>query len=231
MKDRYVTELYRETFFPTRPGEFRIANTEVRNFALPAEVTTKLVGTLTSKDMQSDAWIRWVSFAPTFPTLYSQEAARSHALVWFAGIVVIGALLIQIRAPHLSRKTAIQGLFMVLMVGAVIGVLRLVTLKTTEVHLMRGGFIAINDFRQLDGAIEQFAIERDGKEPLTFAELRASLTNYMKYPVNNCFTGKPLRQEASSGNVTLHSTTNGTEVFWYDINGNAHALTTFKDGR
>lgn len=215
----------KELFAPPDPGEYRIGNPELCDLALPAGVTTKLVATLTPKDMQSDAWIRWVPFKPALPILYSREAALSVSLAWFVGMGVIGVLIVQLLSPRLSRRACERGFVVVLIAATVCGLARLGTARITEVRIIRGGWIAArNNFKQLYVAIEMYASERNNPRPLTFAELQSDLRDYLRDSARNLFTDDVLRNEATPGNITLRNANNGVEVLWHDIHGAAHVL-------
>ncbi len=210
------------------PGEHRLSDPEVRAFAMPATVTTKLIGNLTASDMRSDAWIRWVPFQPEVPVLYGQAAAITAFLDCTVGISVIGLLTLHILTPRLSRRACERGLMAVLLLAATYGLIRLGTAKVTEVRITRGGWRAvIANFQQLDGVIEQHLLERKTTEPLTFESLFAATKDYFRDGAKNPFTGEPIKNEASPGNLTLRNCTNGVEVIWYDISGGAQPLATF----
>lgn len=120
----------------------------------------------------------------------------------------------------------------VLIASSACGLMRWSTAKTTEVKWIRGGWwVAVNQFRQLDGALQEFALERKNPIPLTFTELQTSLTNYMRWGSPNCFTQTPLQNEATPGNLTLNQNSNGVDVLWYDINGGSHLMVTFQHSR
>jgi hypothetical protein len=221
----------KEFFAPSDPGEYRIANKEIRGVAMPAAVTTKLVATLSSRDMQSDALIDWIPFQRAIPTLYSRDAAVAASLDWFVGIAVIGALLLQLLSPNFNRRACWRAGLIVVVAAAVCGFLRLGTARLAEVQFIPGGWLAArNNFRALDAAIQQYGLERKNPAPLTFGELQAALTNYLR-SVENTFEKEPLRNQATPGNLTLQQNTNGMDVIWYDINGGAHVIATFEQPR
>ena len=226
-------EVKKEFFAYPEPGEYRLASQELQDFTLPAAVVTKLTGNLGVQDMQSDVSIEWDDYSPAVPTLFTRAAVKGASLDWFFGIVVMGALSVQIAAPRLRGRMAWRTLMGILLAASVCGLTRWSTAKSTEVKWIRGGwFIAANEFRQFDGALQIFNLERKNPSPPTFPQLQTALTNYCpRGGALNCFTLEPIRNEATPGNVTLKQTSNGVDVLWYDVNGGPHWLTTFKDSR
>jgi hypothetical protein len=217
-----------ELFAPPTAGEFRIGNPELLRLAMPAPVTTKLVGTLREHDMQSDALIRWIPFEGIFPTLYTREAAAGAAFNWIVGIAVFGLLLLHLLSPQLNRTMRRRGFAVVILLAAVCGFICFSIAKTTEVVFTHGGpFVAINNFKILDAAVEQYALERKKSGVLTDVELLPALNEYIKGGAKNTFVDKPLRCEPTPGNITMRGYTNGVEVLWHDINNAPRPLATF----
>lgn len=218
-----------ENFAPPSAGEFRMANPEVRQFALPAPVTTKLIGTLSASEMQTDASIEWDNFKPLTQTVYSQKAAVSQSFAWFVGIVLAGGLFIRWKAVQVESFSPKCAMATMVMIAALFGVTRYATMNITEVRTRRSHHNQnINDWRQLAGALDQYAITRKEIIPLTFEELVTALDDLLKFGAMNTFTGNHILNEPSPGNITLEEGTNSTTVIWYDINGNSHVMTVFR---
>jgi hypothetical protein len=220
----------KELFVPPTAGQFQIGNPELLHLAMPASVTTKLVATLTTKDMQSDASIRWIPFEGVFPTLYTHEAAAHTAFNWIVGIAVFGSLLLHLCSPKLNRTVRRRAFAVVILLAAACGFICFYSAKTTEVVFTRGGWlVAVNNFRMLDAAVQQYALERKKTGDLTDDELLSALNEYIKYGAKNTFADEPLRCEPTPGNITTRISTNGVEVFWHDIQSAPRWLGAFPD--
>ncbi|MDB6027191.1 MAG: hypothetical protein JWM68_3414 [Verrucomicrobiales bacterium] len=212
----------------SRPGEYRIINPEVRKITSPSLVTTKLVGTLSPRQMQSDAYLNWVPFQAALPTLYSNEVARDIGLSWFAFLVITGGLMIQLFAPRMSRPILLRSLLWTGLIASLAALLQFALLPKTEVRLVRNYNEAINNLRQLDGALDQLHIEHRGEAPLPFARFKAELDQFVKGGVKNPFTYKPLLEEKTPGNITLETNADGIDVMWYDLKAIPHRMITFE---
>jgi hypothetical protein len=223
-------DVKKEFFAYPAPGEYRFPNPELQGFALPATVVTKLTGNLTGQDMQQDARIDWVPYQPSVPTLYTRAAAQDASLSGFVGIAVLGGLGVQVAAPRLKRPVVLRALLGILVLAAVCGLTRWTTARKTEVKWIRGGWaVAANEFRQFDGVLQEFCLERKSSTPLSFDELQSALTNYTRWGVRNCFTREALRHESTPGNITLNRKSNAVDVVWYDVGCGPHLLATFKN--
>jgi hypothetical protein len=223
------SNLPRELFGPCSPGDYGIGNPEVCGLVLPAPVTTKLVGELTAKDMQSDAWVDWVPATPTYPILITRRVAVDRALDWFAGLLFPGFIVLQVLFPWLKRMTITCGCALVILLAAGGGYLRFATIHTVPVTYEHGLSHSPLRYRfpveQLETSLHALAMARTNTSPLTAEECIAGITN--DFSIENTFTGQPLQFEATPGNITLHKLTNNVEVDWYDIQGAAHELIAF----
>ena len=210
------------------PGTYMIGAREVKQFALPAAVATKLTAQLRAEEMRDDVWIGWTKYEEALPTVYSLKAAVTRALDWLVGVAVVGAVLVQIGGRRLGMRRRNLGLAIGAGVSVICGVVRFASANVGDVRLSAQSAIGMGvDLRIFEGAVEQFAIERKSPKRLTFEELKSGVTNYMKGGVLNVYSRKPLRHEATPGNVTLEPGTNGVDVVWYDIYGAGHSLGRF----
>jgi hypothetical protein len=218
----------KELFIPPAAGEFQIGNPELLHLALPAPVATKLVAALTAKEMQSDAFIRWIPFEQTFPTLYTREAAAGAAFNWIVGVAVFGSIPLQLLSPQLNRTMRRRGFGVVILLATVCGFVCFSVTKTTEVVFTHGGwFVAANRLRMLEAAVQQYALERKHSGVLTDDELLPALNEYIKGGAKNTFLDNPLRCESTPGNITMRASAGAVEVFWHDINNAPRPLATF----
>ena len=213
-------------FSPPRPGEFRIATDELKKFALPAAVVTKLSGKLSPADMRKDAEIAWVEYSPRVPTRYSREAALTRSLNWGVGIFVAGSLLFYAmgasgRIEMRKRVTAVS------IVALIAAVAHYAFAEIVPVRTVKTKGWPISFFKILDLALWIYEQDNPEKGPITFGRLEKDFA-YSR--VVNAFTREPIREEATPGNITLHPTTTNTVVRWYDINGVGHDLITIGDG-
>lgn len=91
------------------------------------------------------------------------------------------------------------------------------------------------NWRQLDGGIQQLELELRSKENRSalpqawnVQTLLVALEPYFRSedPLQNVFTGEPLREEATPGNLLFRPTARGTEVLWHDVDCVEHILAT-----
>lgn len=212
---------------PGPAGRFVFADPELRRFCHPNPVTSKLVGHLSARAMERDAVLSWVPVEATFPVLHSRWAAFNESLNWAAGVGAVCGLWVFLSS--LWSKPTRSGTRWVLLLALtlVTGSVRWATLSVTEVTRVRqGGYAAIHSWRQLDGALEQYDLERRQERrapPATFEEFRARLGEYLAHGRTlNTFTGAQLESEPTAGNLTLRPLTNGVSVYWHDIHGLPH---------
>jgi hypothetical protein len=221
--------MHRELFGPSWAGDFKFGNPEILRMAFPATVATRLTGTLTSEQMQSDAWINWSPFESIVPTYHTQSAALGETFNWLAGVSLPALLLIQLLSPHLQRKLIIRSCLTVLLLASLCGFIRYHTIKTVEVTYVRGGWIlAMHKFRELEVCVAILASEHTNSIPLTESVFLSELNEIYQRPAKNTFNDQPLRCEPTPGNITLQAstTTNGMDVFWHDIQSVPHKLAT-----
>jgi hypothetical protein len=227
---------HRELFRPSPPGEFKFVNSEIFRFAFPAAVTTKLVGTLSAKQMESDAWINWMPFQSAVPSYHAPEAVRGEIYNWLAGIGVPGVLLFQIYFIGSRKKLLLPGVMILLLIECVCGVVRYATIEKVKVTYHRGGLIVtIHEFKEIDACLNMFA--QDYKTNSVSLTESNFLPEFKKFcnewefgwrgGPKNPFADEPIRIEPTPGNMTLQHVTNGLEVFWHDYYGGPHKLATF----
>ena len=211
-------------FSLARPGEFRIATDELKKFALPALVVTKLSGKLRPAEMRNDAEIAWVDYSPRVPTRYSREAALTRSLNWGIGILVAGTLLFYAMGGtgRIEMRKRVAAVSIVALIAAVAHY-AFAEIVPIRVEKMKG--FARTSFRNLELALWIYEEDNPGKGPITFEQLEKDFAN--RGPMVNAFTREPIREEATPGNITLHSTKTNTVVRWYDINGVDYEMATF----
>ena len=108
------------------------------------------------------------------------------------------------------------------MLAALCALVRFTTAKTIDIQFVRGGVnAAINNWRQLDAGIQQFALERDTNTLVTAEQVFRFLTNepYLR----STFGETPVKLEPTPGNITLRETNDAVQVLWYDVDGAEHA--------
>ncbi|MFM8469050.1 MAG: hypothetical protein ACKODH_03620 [Limisphaerales bacterium] len=118
-----------------------------------------------------------------------------------------------------------------------------VALPKVEVEVKRGWRFHPNArltvYRQLWSDVEVLAHELKGPRPdlqpegpwtvksLRRAVLKTSPTVRTDEALSlNAFTGEPLREEATPGNLLFRPTARGTEVLWHDVDCVEHVLAT-----
>ena len=129
---------------------------------MPALVATKLTGTLKAEAMKSDAWIGRSPFQKALPVLSSREARLDATLNWIVAVAVVGLLIYQFMYPRANPRSRWRFAKYIATLAVFCGLLRFASAKTTEIQMVRGGawYIAINSFRELDGAIQMCLLER-----------------------------------------------------------------------
>jgi len=211
-----------ESFGPSKPGEFKFGNPEVLRYAFPAAATTKLVGTLAASQMRSDAWIYWAPVTPSHPVLYRRDVAIALAIYWMLGVMVYGVIALQIWLKIFSRKLGAGAGWAIIALGLACGSIRYATIQTSEIAFAEGGpHAAINHLRNLDGCLDYLFIEGTNANSfgVPFSE-SAALSAINGYGgLKNAFTLQPMRIEASPGNITFQTASNGVDIYWYDIQG------------
>jgi hypothetical protein len=203
-----------------RSSSFQLGNSEVRNFALPAPVATKLVATLSPRQMQSDAWIQWTSFGREIvPTVYTPTAASTRALDWLCAIACGSALGVQLFGRKIAAPAKAR-----IAKGAVVCSLLAPTLflwavDVLPIELRRNSSIhAASTFYRLEGIIADMTFDGNKEEkPPTFEDVRKELIQYQAG--RNAFTGDRLREGATPGDILLKRSTNGLMAYWHDYYG------------
>jgi hypothetical protein len=220
-----------EYFGQSRPGEFKFGGSEIQRLAFPAAVTTKLVGHLSAKQMESDAWITWVQFQSAVPTYHAPWAVRGELYNWLAGFGVPGFLLFQVYFTGPRKKLLLPGVLIFLLIEAACGVVRYATIEKAVVTNQRRQPIA--NLQILSLCLKMFAENYPTNSvSLTESSFLPELQKYCKddwgpdWP-KNAFSDEPLHCEPTPGNITVHTSTNGLEVFWHDFYGGPHKLATF----
>jgi hypothetical protein len=230
LEENEGTEFFysRELFGPPSPGYFRIGNPELITFAMPSEVTTKLVGRLTAENMKSDLVLQWIPFEGKYPTLYSHKAAAWIAANSAIAIAVIGFLGLQFIWPKLDPRFRWRSFIAVLMVASICGIIRYFITDTTEVVYSGGGrYSPVIKFRQLQAALKEYEQARKLETNPTEEELLAKINEFFTEEAKNAFGDQPLRFEPTPGNLTMRPATNGLAVYWHDIHNVPRKLATF----
>jgi len=215
------------------PGEYLIANPELRRLAMPAPVVTQLRGTLTSEEMQSDAWIDWKPYEAQFPTFYSKAAGITAALNWFVGICVVGFLLILRISPRLGWEKCLNRSFWIFLIAGSVGLARYSLCTTAEVRRLPHALLVRNDLMHLSALIEieNFESKDTSAPPPTFEQFTNSIGQKYSPGTRNVFTREPIRHEATPGNLLLQDDGQKVIVLWYDLLGGSHQVGEFAKKR
>ena len=202
-------------------------------------MATKLTATLSPAEMREDAWIGWVPAEPVLPVIYSRKAAAIWALNVFVASAVAGWMLLAV----FSKWGRLIGSRWKLLAGVgTLAVLTYLALPKTDIVLIESGRPSIVIFKILDGTIALAGMEQDNAikdgnnhKPITFEELRRWGRTYGDLSSDSSrfiipFTGQPIKNEPTPGNIILRkSTNNAVDCVWFDIDGIAHVLATFKE--
>jgi hypothetical protein len=221
------------------PGQLRIRHTALRSLVAGSTVGTKLTGTLDAAAMSRDAYFTWVPFERRLESFYSQEAAGIRAMNLGAAVLMLTFPCVGFWLWRTNGGWTLRLLARVLGGAAVVGMVYFFALPKVEVRVSRGIYASLfgrqMNWRQLDGGIQQLELELRSKENRSalpqawnVQTLLVALEPYFRSedPLQNVFTGEPLREEATPGNLLFRPTARGTEVLWHDVDCVEHILAT-----
>ncbi len=221
------------------PGQLRIRHPTLRSLVAGSTVGTKLTGTLDAAAMSRDAYFTWVPFERRLESFYSQEAAGIRAMNLGAAVLMLTFPCVGFWLWRTNGGWTLRLLARVLGGAAVVGMVYFFALPKVEVRVSRGIYASLfgrqMNWRQLDGGIQQLELELRSKENRSalpqawnVQTLLVALEPYFRSedPLQNVFTGEPLREEATPGNLLFRPTARGTEVLWHDVDCVEHILAT-----
>lgn len=215
-----------------RPGEYRVRNPEVRRWAGPARTVTKLVGTLSPRQMESDARLAWCPSPPVLPRVYSGTAVANLVLTWMTVIGIPGTLLVVVLKRWSLVPAPRWAVAVVWVVAVLAGAVRFSTLPATPVHVERGyaggRYSAVKRLiwalHCLDPRRPQAGSSGRSRGPVTFQDVLADLKEQDITITTNVFTGEPLREGSSPGDLIVRQTDKAVQVVWHDIDGAPHPV-------
>jgi hypothetical protein len=240
-------------------GALQIRHPDLRKVVAEAPVATKLTATLSPSDMAHDAYVSWAPYLPAGQKVYSPGAALTlssnvSALLFMA--LVMGWWLLrnakpafqaQKWGPRLAPIAFAAGVAVYFLALPKVGGMSLRTVRVgsssvrsdaLELAMALGD--ELTDTNLIANAATPARPLRPGEvERLFRAAARDYRDNWAQYssrrsPLTNCFTGEPIRFEASPGNVVLRpavqfatidattaprAVTNGYELVWHDLDG------------
>jgi hypothetical protein len=226
--ERCVEPQYATALTPTRPRSGKalsIGHPQLLSWVGGAPVATKLTATLTPEQMRRDVWIEWQEYEERQKVLFSRKAARTVALNWASGVLLVGLLLSQLMAV-LRRSTdrwLVKASGVVLGASLVVATVVFVALPKVGVKLVR---FAHYETRQA----HFFPYLLVTGEPLDIArQMLAQPTNFVsRTEWNDVFRagqwpnhhlGGVIREEDSPGNFILREKDGQVEYVIYDDNG------------
>ncbi len=220
--------------FMPNPGELRFRNPEVRRWIEPAQAVTKLTARLSPSQMKDDAWITWRTLQPQYPVYYSYKAASVSGWNWFVGLGMLASVVWVFLLPHCRMFSSKEVLFACWFLAFLVAGSMWAGMHPVQVRVLNhGGWRSLHQYKMIQG--ETRMLEEDWMATSTTERRNAPMTparlwgaiNQTQTPLVNAFTGKPLRLEASPGNLTLQTNSNGLEVRWHDIDAIPQVLGTF----
>lgn len=233
----------RLSFREPSPGQLRIRHPELRSLVAGSTVGTKLVGTLDAAAMSRDAHVNWVPFERRLASFYSHEAATTRAINLGVAVLLLALPGAGFWLWRTNGEWTLRLLARVLGGTALVGLVYFVALPKVEVEVKRGWRFHTNArltaYRQLWIDVEVLAHELKEPRPdlqpegpwtikaLRRANLKVSPSVRSDGALSlNAFTGEPLREEATPGNLLFRPTARGTEVLWHDVDCVEHLLAT-----
>jgi hypothetical protein len=211
------------SFSLPRPGEYRVRNPEVRRFVQPAPVATKLLGHLSTREMQTDVVLRWIPYRPTLPVYHSAAAAITTGANWAVGTGTLATVLLILLARKEGGTSLRRGLLVICLVAVLVGAVRWATVTTTPIRVEGGWLRARNGFQIMQLSLREFAEQWTARAAgggdtsrVKFEDLQAG---FAASRVLNVFTQEPIRLEATPGNLLLEETQRSTRILWHDIDG------------
>lgn len=233
----------RLSFREPSPGQLRIRHPALRSLVAGATVGTKLVGTLDAAAMSRDAHVNWVPFERRLASFYSHEAATTRAINLGVAVLLLALPGAGFWLWRTNGEWTLRLLARVLGGTALVGLVYFVALPKVEVEVKRGWRFHTNArltaYRQLWIDVEVLAHELKEPRPdlqpegpwtikaLRRANLKVSPSVRSDGALSlNAFTGEPLREEATPGNLLFRHTERGTEVLWHDVDCVEHLLAT-----
>jgi hypothetical protein len=221
IEPQYVTDSSRTRQRP-RKG-LNIAHPQLVSWVGGAPVATKLTATLKPEQMRQDVWIEWQNYEEKQKVLFSRKAARTIALNWASGVLLVGLLLSQLMA--ILRRSTDRWLAGGVVLGAslVVGSVIFWALPKVEVKLVR---FAHHETRQAH-VLPSLLVTGESLD--VARQILAQPTNFVsrsewndvfragEWP--NHYLGGVIREEDSPGNFILREKDGQVEYVIYDVNG------------
>ncbi|MCC6233810.1 MAG: DUF2330 domain-containing protein [Verrucomicrobiales bacterium] len=227
------------------PYPLRVRNPELASIVAGSAVATKLSARLTTHGMAQDVTLHWRPVRSEGQTLSTWKAALSEALLYPAWVLALAAFLGGMTRFH--PQGVVPWLTLPDRLGAVaavavysVGILTLPVVPPGKVETIgrRLGGEVRNALSMLaadacDSPAVQDFFRSSEPEPKanTLAELRRALAVGLRNrrgatdgsevggPLLNPFTGRPMRFEASPGNLEVEYAANRLDLVWYDFDG------------
>jgi hypothetical protein len=207
-------------------------------------VGTKSVGELSSRQMQSDAYIYWTPFQEKRLTRYSGHGAAIIAANVAVPMLMIGllALLVGFWVRHdepARAKRACTFSGRMALAAVICGVVIYACLPKVQVIASRRPAMQMNHLHQsLIPELYQYAARlrasKGERTKLDAAWVRHQLAENSDFRKSlgtskqtNLISGQLWREEDSPGNYMIRQTTSGVDYVWYDIDGGENTMTIF----
>jgi hypothetical protein len=210
-------------------------------------VGTKLVGELSSRQMQRDAYIDWTPFQEKRLTRYSSHAAAVIAANVAVPMLMIGllALLVGNWARHneparAKRACTFSGrMVMAAVVCGAIIYLCLPKIPVIASQMPTYRMEILHEFTipmKLQEDAAKLTTAKGERRTPNAAWVRQQLAENSdfrkslgRFAQTNLITGQLWREEDSPGNYTIEQTTSGVDYVWYDIDGAENTITIFEN--
>ena len=207
----------------------RVRHPLLRSLVAGSPTATKLVGTLTSRQMQADGYITWSPAEEKRLTRYSRHGAAVLAANISVPLLMTSLLALlwsfwdaekQPRRAKLSFLLLVSGL---LCGGTVYACLPKADVVVSRMPAARMSYLHWDVSRALAKKIAEE--QNNGKQvdarwvSRQLAEGSDFRRQWSEGFQTNLFTGRPYQNEDSPGNYTIRQTTNDLDYVWYDLEG------------
>jgi hypothetical protein len=224
----------------------RIRHPLLRKLVDGSPVATKLVGQLSSQQMQEDAYITWTQFREKRLTRYSEHGAAVIAANVAVPVLMIGLLGLLCgywageKEPALETQAwRVSGAIIVAALACWVAINLCLPKVTVVVSRHPGMWMNVLHKYIIPDELAHFQTNETARIGGNFkpdaAWVRQQLAETSEWrrklesrDQTNLFSGQLWREEDSPGNYTVRETTNGVEYVWYDLEGGENIVPLFE---
>jgi len=224
----------------------RVRHPLLRQLVGGSPVATKLVGQLSSRQMQEDAYITWTPFREKRLTRYSEHGAAVMAANFAVPVLVVSLLGLlcvywaREREPVLAKQAykVVGAIILAALTGwgAIYLCLPKINVVVSRFPGLRMRVLHEREIPEILRYLQsQEAARRGGefKPDATWMRLQLAETSDWRREAaavhqTNLLSGQLWREEDSPGNYTIREATNGVVYVWYDLEGGENIVPLFE---